>query len=592
MTSCRISGALLTAVVLLTLAVWPALAGSGEAPIGMASIAAPADEGDMPSAGPLDLGRSTVVKIDELKPIDPGSTGVLEPGHGGLGVDMWNGTRLGAVERLLPALPAATASYAMRALARRLLLSAATVPEGTTGGAPLIELRAERLMALGETADLLRLLRALPRPAITARLRRLTIDALLLENQPADACAELDQLQRDNDAYAVRLAVLCRLLAGKNAEAALSLDLLRDTGVDDKPFFFAAESMLGMPAKAPTSLADPSPLQVALYRAAGKPLPADAATSPRPGLLRAVAASPATPIEVRLTAGERAEAMGALAADGLRALYDVTTFTPEQLAAPLGQGDADKGARGRALLFRAAQLQAANSPQAVAEIAARALALAKGGGQYFTAARLYAPLIQAIRPAPELAWFGGPAVRALYASGLAPAAQPWLALLRSPAGGTDGQATATALWPLARLAQAIEDKPLTDAAMAAWRKARAAGDGGVDIQAVRNRTVLLYSLLAAFGEQRPSEDWAQLVEGPTHVAATLPRPALWQMLRIAADDLRLGETVLLALVSLGEPGPARSEPTTLYRVLSSLRLVGLDEDARALAIEAAIAGDL
>ena len=43
MTSCRISGALLTAVVLLTLAVWPALAGSGEAPIGMASIAAPAE---------------------------------------------------------------------------------------------------------------------------------------------------------------------------------------------------------------------------------------------------------------------------------------------------------------------------------------------------------------------------------------------------------------------------------------------------------------------------------------------------------------------------------------------------------------------
>ena len=60
-------------------------------------------------------------------------------------------------------------------------------------------------------------------------------------------------------------------------------------------------------------------------------------------------------------------------------------------------------------------------------------------------------------------------------------------------------------------------------------------------------------------------------------------------LRVAAEDLRLGETVMLALASLGDPGPAHADPTELFRVVGALRLIGLDADARALAVEAAIA---
>ena len=67
------------------------------------------------------------------------------------------------------------------------------------------------------------------------------------------------------------------------------------------------------------------------------------------------------------------------------------------------------------------------------------------------------------------------------------------------------------------------------------------------------------------------------------------RPAL---LLLVACSGRGGETVLLALLALGEAGPARADPLVLAAVLPALSAVGLEREARALAIEAAIARGL
>ena len=55
---------------------------------------------------------------------------------------------------------------------------------------------------------------------------------------------------------------------------------------------------------------------------------------------------------------------------------------------------------------------------------------------------------------------------------------------------------------------------------------------------------------------------------------------------------RLGETVLLSLLALGESGPGAADPVVLSRVLSSLGSIGMAAEARALAMEAALAGGL
>ena len=55
---------------------------------------------------------------------------------------------------------------------------------------------------------------------------------------------------------------------------------------------------------------------------------------------------------------------------------------------------------------------------------------------------------------------------------------------------------------------------------------------------------------------------------------------------------RVGETVLLSLLAIGDVGPAKIEVGVLSTVLKALSSVGLRADARALALEAALTNGL
>ena len=117
-------------------------------------------------------------------------------------------------------------------------------------------------------------------------------------------------------------------------------------------------------------------------------------------------------------------------------------------------------------------------------------------------------------------------------------------------------------------------------------------EGEKDKDGARERAALLYSLFGAFDETIPAASWEALLDGPQRITVAMPSPALWYRLASAADNARVGETVLLALLALGEGGPGQADPVILRRVLASLRGSGLEDEARALAVEAAVAAGL
>ena len=63
-------------------------------------------------------------------------------------------------------------------------------------------------------------------------------------------------------------------------------------------------------------------------------------------------------------------------------------------------------------------------------------------------------------------------------------------------------------------------------------------------------------------------------------------------LRVAAADLRIGETVMLALIVLGDAGVAGAGALAIETVVAALHTVGLRVEARALALEAALAAGI
>ena len=68
----------------------------------------------------------------------------------------------------------------------------------------------------------------------------------------------------------------------------------------------------------------------------------------------------------------------------------------------------------------------------------------------------------------------------------------------------------------------------------------------------------------------------------------IPNTPLRYQLREAATSGRLAETALLSLIVIGSNGPQESGPIQLNAALRALRIVGLEEEARSIAIEATV----
>jgi len=516
-----------------------------------------------PSADPQDV---AVERQDLAAPVAE-AVGVMDARQGGFPSTVWTGTSAVTMRALLPHIPLTNESPTLRALARRLLLTAAPPPKGAVDGdrPSLAELRVNRLLALGAVDGAVDLANAAPAALRSPGLTEARIQTLLLAGRMDAACAEIGGVGPGGELAKVQ--ILCQLAAG-NAAGTIGLDLQRERKPADTAFITAAEVVSGLPlAKGGIpSLREPSPVQLATLAAAKLPLPADAVETASPAALRAIAGAPTTPPDLRLAAAERAEALGVFDTDSLRKLVGATEFKSDELAKP----DAVPGARGLALLARAAE--AAADPAIQAALLSRGLDQATTRGRYPTAARLLAPLVLRVPAQPALLPFAAVAARALLVAGRADAATPWLDL----ASHDPDAAKATArLWPLARLHGVGDASPV---AAAAWR------------QSVEpRRAVLAFALLSGLGQRQPDGEIASLLDARGGVA---PAPAVSLLLDNAAHDQALGGTVLAALASLEAGGLDKTDPATLARVLAALKGVGLEPEARRLAVEILLANGM
>ncbi len=577
----------------------PATLGSTDVPA-PASVLAP-DSGILRTAieapAAISAASSSAIEVNPLEEIAPDSIGTLDPDAGGFGIEMWRGSDRRIVTRLLARLPDTLSSRGMRALARRLLTSIASPPISQFEVAEEVEqsllgLRIERLMTLGEVAELNDLLAVVPSRNDDEHRARTRVDGLLLVHDTAEAC----RLVRNGIAsyhqvpFWQKAMVLCQMIAGDVDQMMLGLDLLRESGGDDDdPVFFAlAGALFGTTPEIPDD-ATLTPLHLAMLQTIGTPLPPGQIGRATPALLLAIALMPNLDIEQRAAAAERACAMGLLDGAALARVYDGFSFTPEELAGAIGATETMAGVRLHALLYQAARDQ--NLPAARAETLRVALELGAAEGLYPALVPLYLPLLLEIPVTPELSWFAADAGRALYAAGRYEQASAWLSLGRQEALINPQAGTAASLWPYSRLAGGAA--LTTDGTLATWRALRAgldAGTGGDDAGLQRGQ-ILLRAVFQALGERDPLS-WGQIAAEGEVVDRIAPNAALLYALDEASESRRIGETVLLSLIVLGAEGPGESHGFALSAALTALTRVGLETEARALAIEAALANGI
>ncbi len=545
---------------------------------------APESSPESPNRGPSD---SDGVTASTLSAPDAASVGLIDTAEGGFDISLWQGSKRALIEKLLARLPARIRSTAARALAVRLLSTRARAPQGDSGGPDLLGSRISRLVELGELDAAGRLANQIPVEQAGGAPSRSAVEALFLRNDNAGACQRVQGfVRRSLDAYWQRASAFCLLLSGEEAQANMIADILAERDDDSAPLFsMLIETLNGGEAAVVESLPHPAGLDLAMMRAANIRLPADVLSSDRPAVLRSVVASPNADLDLRLEAAERALLYGAIDAGTLLELYAAAPWEDADLADAATVAESHWGPRGRALLLRAAA--AAETPPAKAAILARAFGLAREKGGYDVVAGASMPVLASIPQEPAVGWFAYDAVSALLAAGRAETAQGWLGLVDGNNETTpEARETAARLWAVARLAAPeIDAAPVEEAALTAWRRA-AYGD---DTAAGREATVLALSLLEALGVEAAPGRWAGLLAEGQPPQAAAPDIAWARALEEAAAGERLGETVLIALLGLDGAAAGPPDAATVTVVVRSLRRVGLEAEARALALETAVA---
>lgn len=556
-------------------------------------------------ARPADTPTAPLIEVSRPPPIAVDSVGLFEAAQAGLPHGpVWDSSRRDVVEQLIALLPRGNGSMPSRDLAKRLLSvtgrppaevpAANPPPENPPKPRSWVGVRAATLLALGDSEAAANLARLVPSRLEDDDLARVMLDTALAAYDNAGVCTLVrSRIDRLNDAYWQKALIFCQALANEHGRAQLGLAMLREQNVPDDPAFARLLAALaGDTRSAAGAIPEATPLHLAMLRAARQNVPPELATTSDPLLLRMIATTPNAAAEPRLIAAERAEAFGSLSAEGLAQLYDSVAFTPEQLSNALSFAQGDRGPRGRAVMYRGAKAQAVGVGRA--EALQRSWKLARERGGYATAVRVSLPLLLEMPPSSELAFFAGDAVRALLFAGKLEEARRWNTLIRAEvmAGSPTATAIEALVWPLLWLADVEERKsdktPLTTR-FAAWRQAQEK----VDAAALRGRAALLATLIVSSGERPDAAMIASLL--PSTLArenTPMPHPGLWIGVGAALESGRVAETALFTLNMLGTEGAAGSAPHTAALALDALRAAGLDADARALALEAAIAAGL
>ena len=563
---------------------WPPRGTSGE---GMDANSAPTLP---PTSSATKL--KTIIKVDQLLTPDSEVVGTLEKEMGGFGHEMWRGTPRSLIDNLLPQLPIAIRSPTLRDLARRLLLSMSIVPPRDASdfeGKSLIAMRVEQLQAMGLIGAAAELISAAPTRDTDPDLLRAKVDNLFLFNDLGGAC---DVVRRQGnrliEEYWQRSLVFCQALEGDVDGAVLGASLLAEDGDVDDPVFFALVDVLTNGRSVSVdSLTQPTPLHLAMLRTANIQIPSDALDRGSPALLRSIGLSPNAVRELRLDAAEWAAVLGAIPPGRLGQVYAGADFEVGELDNALSIADSQRNSRGRALLYQAAVLQSV--PMAKAAVLQQAWRLAREDKIYPLAVRLYEPLILETPALSGLGWFAADAARALFALHHPAAAQPWLNLLRQETlRDSEAKRAADAFWSILEVTSGSKITFLDSETFFSWQSALRE----LSPESAIARTTLALAIFEALGYDIDPEYWRSLLNTIRRPTASTPDPVLRRTLREASENGRIGETVLLGLLVLGREGLDGVDPWHLHDVLAALRKVGLETEARSIALEAMLAAGL
>jgi len=548
------------------------------------------------------INENNEVMITELPITNIRWIGSLGKKDGGLGLEMWKGTDSTFAQTILKLLPVNAPSPAMRNLAKRLLLSDAFQPSKkeekglqaiSPSGKPIISedqeatflpLRFAKLASLGAKNELIELGNLIPAEDMLGVLAKEAIYARLLSGETVKVCDEVIELaKRTNESYWRKALIVCQLILGNRDDALLSLELLLAELDSEDKFSKLIYTLADETNKIEF---DENSIYFKILIAV---LPGQQLDKHRlnlePSGLSVVAKNVNLSWKIRMLAAEKAVLAGSLSSIYLGELATQFKFEENIFSRAASESKSMEGFMARALLLKAAALNTSFIERA--RFLRLLLDSADSDEMFQVYASVIMPILLTIKPRQDLIWFASSATRASIAGGNYILASEWLAVLGKTLDlDYEASGSLLRLLPLIAIAGQPLPKPFSEEqATDVWSGL----SDNFSREDKEKRASRLLVLLSAMGIEPRAGAWKNVISSKNiFEMENIPVTALRYQLLDAAKNNRIAEVVSISLIMLGAEGPSKSGLVALNAVIRALREIGLEADARAIAIEAAI----
>ena len=511
------------------------------------------------------------VEVGTLGTTEGPAVGLLDSENGGLGEGLWSGSERAAIEDLLSRVPLVSPDPAIRALAKRIVLTKAAAPAGPSKRA-LVTVRIEKLLDAGliDEAGALAAQASVPNDPDFARVQA---DALLTADRAADVCGAATATRLSaGEPFWLELRAYCAAAGGDQPTADLTRAVLEAQGHSDQAYDTLVDDVLNHKSAPPGPIAHPNAMHLFLLQQAGLPIPGDVAAAMGTSANLLAMRDTRNPPQVRAAAAERIVRRGAVSVRELRTLADALDIPLSRMANAAADAQGAPFFAGQVLLRRAAVIEP--RPDAKAQLVYQALLLGDKAGLLPLAAGLQDDIVAAIKPTPANHGMADLFARALLLAGLPDAAARWLG---------DGDVLQTAV-------DLAAPNPARDAkAQLAYR--------AYATELVKNppspdpnkpAKALLLGIADVLGRPLPPGAKAQ-APGIEAMKWGGVRPDSGVMQRIESTALhpdRKGEALLLILDTIRSIGLRDLAPDDTIELIRLLAAMGLPDSARDLGVEA------
>ena len=524
-------------------------------------------------------------KERELKDIDANTVGTITEDEGGLGYDMWSGSERNIIQNYLKNLPINKESDTAIELIKKLLLSNAYVPK-SNGDIDLILIRINKLIELGDFDNAKSLIDLVNKKDNEEILIKQTEINLSLNNFDL-ACSNIEEQRKSfkQNLFWRKVEIFCQILNGKTNKANLSLSLLKEEkNFNDENFLKIIDSLIYKDEINDESLVNLNLLNLVMTRVANINIKESYVLNDDPLLLTMIYRMPNAPIKLRIEAIEKSKKLLNLPIETIEEIYNSYDLKEKDKKISLDDNIL-LGFETQAILFQMAIAE--DDEEKKAKIIKKSLELASINGNFTLISKLNLNSLLEIKPSKNLSWFANYAAKSLLISNKKEEAIKWYEILKKEKNkNTELFNNFIELWVI------VEFLNLKNRESEYKNISQNEILKSIDKFNSQNKKVVFdtlgFYMLENFGVKINPQFWLINLDNQEIESKQLPNSSLISLLKYSSKNNKVGETILLILMSLKGKNFNQLHPFFLQIVINSLNQIGLQEKAFDVVIETLI----